>query len=61
MSQIYTALRPQLPTIFTFLFAFGCLGVILFGFRKQWKDARLASAVVALLSFLMALVTASAK
>jgi hypothetical protein len=49
------------PTIFTFLFAIACLSTFVFGAfgaKRQWQDARIASAVVAILSFFMALVTA---
>jgi VIT1/CCC1 family predicted Fe2+/Mn2+ transporter len=50
------------PTIFTFLFALACLATFVFGAfgaKRQWQDARIASAVVAIMSFLMALLTAS--
>jgi lysylphosphatidylglycerol synthetase-like protein (DUF2156 family) len=49
----------SLPTIFTFLFALAALTTLACGVRKQWKDARLISAIVAILSFIMALFTAS--
>lgn len=52
----------SLPTIFTFLFALACLATFAFGAfgpRRQWQDARIVSAVVAIMSFIMALVTAT--
>lgn len=49
----------NLITVFTFLFAIACLATFVFGARKQWRNARIVSAVVAIVSFLMALVTAS--
>jgi hypothetical protein len=48
-------------TIFTFLFAFACVTTLLLGLQKQWQRARVISAVVAIVSFIMALVSASAK
>ncbi len=46
-----------MSTVFTFVFAFACLATFLCGVREQWRSARLASAVIAVLSFLMALAT----
>jgi len=48
-------------TIFTFLFAFACIATLLLGLQKQWQRARVISAVVAIVSFIMALVSASVK
>lgn len=48
-------------TIFTFLFAFACIATLLLGLVKQWQKARVISAVVAIVSFIMALVSASVK
>jgi len=45
-------------TIFTFIFALACFTTFLCALRKEWKDARLASAVIAILSFLIALLSA---
>jgi hypothetical protein len=50
-----------MSTIFVFVFAFACLATFVLGARKQWTRARLASAVIAVLSFLMALLTVSVK
>jgi hypothetical protein len=47
----------RMATVFTFVFALACLTTFLCGLRERWRAARLASAVVAVLSFLMALVT----
>jgi hypothetical protein len=47
-----------LMNAFIVLFAVACLATFAFGARKQWKDARIISAVVAVLSFLSALITA---
>lgn len=51
----------MLSTIFVFVFALACLGTFLFGMEKQWKDARIVSAVVAVVSFLMALLLVKVK
>ena len=48
-------------TIFTFLFALACLTTIFCGVRKQWRDVRLASAIIAILSFLAALLSAKVR
>jgi len=50
-----------MSTIFIFVFAFACLATFLFGARKQWTRARLISAAVAVLSFLMALLSVPVK
>jgi hypothetical protein len=50
-----------MSTIFVFVFAFACLATFVFGARKQWTRARLVAAVIAVLSFLMALLTVSVK
>ena len=49
----------SLPTAFTVLFAVACLSTFAFGANKGWKNARVISAIVAVLSFILALVTAS--
>lgn len=47
------------PTVFTILFALACLSTFACGYHKPWKNARIASAVVAVVAFILALVTAS--
>jgi len=49
----------NLPTIFTILFALACLSTFACGYQKHWKNARIVSAVVAVMSFILALVSAS--
>lgn len=51
----------MVATIFTFVFALACLATFLCGVREQWRNARLAAATVAVLSFFMALLTVSVK
>ncbi|MBV8602488.1 MAG: hypothetical protein JO359_13070 [Candidatus Eremiobacteraeota bacterium] len=46
-------------TAFTFLFALACMATFALGIRKEWKNARRTAMVVAILSFLMALLSAS--
>jgi hypothetical protein len=48
----------MITTLFTFMFALGCLATFLCGLRKQWADFRLVSAGVAIVSFLLALLSA---
>gem|GEM_PF-2169948 len=50
-----------LSTIFVVIFALSCLCAFLFGIRKQWKNARIASTVIAILAFALALAASSAK
>lgn len=50
-----------MATVFTFLFAFACLATFVFGVREQWKTARMTSAVVAIVLFLMALLSVRVK
>jgi hypothetical protein len=47
-----------IATIFTFIFALACLAMFLLGMRKQWASARVAAALIAILSFLIALLSA---
>jgi len=47
----------MIATLFTFLFAFACLATFLCGIRKEWAGARLPLAVIAILSFLIALLS----
>lgn len=47
-----------MSTFFTVLFALACLATFLCGARKPWIRARVVSAVIAVLSFALALVTA---
>jgi hypothetical protein len=54
-------MRSVLSTVFVWLFAVACLSTFLFGMRKQWKYARIASAVIAILSFALALAAGAAK
>jgi hypothetical protein len=42
-------------TILVFIFAGACLATFAFGFREEWKKARVISASVAVLAFLLAL------
>ena len=51
----------MLSTIFVFVFAIACFTTFACAARKEWKDARLISAIVAVLSFLMALLFVSVK
>ncbi|MBV8151254.1 MAG: hypothetical protein JO101_03055 [Candidatus Eremiobacteraeota bacterium] len=44
---------------FVFLFALACIATLVFGAKKEWRDARIVSAVVAIVAFAMALVSAS--
>lgn len=46
-------------TVFTCLFAAACLTTLALGARKGWRNARIVSAVVAIVSFMMALFSAS--
>lgn len=50
-----------MTTIFTFAFALACLATFAFGVRKQWRGARFISAAIAVLSFLLALLSTSVK
>ncbi len=50
-----------MSTVFTIVFALACLATFLCGVRKQWTSARLTSAVIAILSFLMALATVKVR
>lgn len=47
------------PTVFTILFALACLSTFACAYHKQWKNGRIISAIVAVLSFMLALVSAS--
>ena len=49
----------SLMTLFTVIFALACLTTIALGIEKSWKRARIISAVVAILAFFLALVSAS--
>jgi hypothetical protein len=50
-----------LTSVFVWLFAFACLSTFLCGMRKEWRMARIASTVIAILFFALALAAASAK
>jgi len=50
-----------MTTVLVFVFAISCLATFALGARKEWHNGRLISATVAILSFLMALVSASVK
>ncbi len=47
-----------LSTILIIIFALACLCTFLSGARKEWMSARLISAIVAVVSFLLALLLA---
>jgi len=47
----------MIATLFTFLFASACLATFLCGIRKEWAGARLPFALIAILSFLIALLS----
>ena len=49
-----------MSTAFVFLFAIACFATFAFGFRKEWRTARIVSAAVAIASFALALFTVSA-
>jgi hypothetical protein len=51
----------MITTVFTFLFAFACLATFLCAARKEWKGGRLIAALSAILSFMLALFSASVK
>ena len=48
-----------MSTVFVFLFAIACFATFAFGFKEQWKTARIVSATVAILSFATALLAVS--
>jgi hypothetical protein len=48
-----------MATVFTIVFALACLATFLCAVRKEWTGARMTSAVIAIVSFFMALVTAA--
>ena len=50
-----------MTTFFTILFAVACFATFILGVRKQWTGARLISAGVAILSFLLALLSVKVK
>jgi hypothetical protein len=50
-----------MATFFVILFALGCLATFVCGVRKEWLGGRLIAAGVAVLSFLLALLTVSIK
>ena len=51
----------MLATLFTIAFALACLATFLCAMREQWRNARLAAATIAVLSFFLALLTAKVK
>ncbi|MBV8367783.1 MAG: hypothetical protein JO036_02450 [Candidatus Eremiobacteraeota bacterium] len=48
-----------MSTLFVFLFAIACVATFAFGFKEQWKTARVVSAAVAIFSFAAALFAVS--
>lgn len=49
-----------MATFFTILFALSCFATFFCGIREQWKGARVYLAGTAIVSFLLALLTAQA-
>ncbi|HEY5339899.1 MAG TPA: hypothetical protein VIK27_02640 [Candidatus Aquilonibacter sp.] len=48
----------MLSTVLVVVFALACLGTFLCGARKEWMGGRLISAIIAVVSFLLALLLA---
>ena len=50
-----------MATFFTIIFGLACLATFACGLRDEWKGARMFSATVAILSFLIALLSVGGR